>query len=264
MRLALVLTVTTSFLLKADCIDGVRRLSAAEKQYLDQTYQRLVAALPAAPAGWEMSPPPAAPGSPALCTDTPQGGFAITATAIYRWSKAPSFGQTPEGQEIKKLDDEISQISRLPPAVSKERGDRMTACNEFRIRAMEAEKAGNKEEGQRLWKERNACLDKSEQVARDYAASVARQLAPLKARRDELQKKMGGYSNEVRVSLAANEAYPQRPSSDETEQVIGAERLPKAPGLRVHGVRLRLRGFPEHRDTILTAVDKAKLQSLLR
>jgi len=36
MRVALVLTIATSFLLKADCIDGV------------QTYQRLVAAL----SGW--------------------------------------------------------------------------------------------------------------------------------------------------------------------------------------------------------------------
>ncbi|MBI3684187.1 MAG: hypothetical protein HY235_27755 [Acidobacteria bacterium] len=106
-----------------------------------------MAALPAAPAGWEITPPPAAPGPPALCTSTPQGGFAITTAATYRWSKAPSFG----------------------------------------------------------WA-----------------------------------------------------------SFDETLQVIGAEKPPAAPSLKVYGVRLRLRGFPAHRDTILTAVDKAKLQSLLR
>ena len=58
MRFTIVL-IAAAVPLTADCIDGVRQPSAAEKQYLEQIYKRLVAALPAAPAGWEMTPPPA-------------------------------------------------------------------------------------------------------------------------------------------------------------------------------------------------------------
>ena len=265
-RRLLLLAFAIGGLVKADCIDGLRQLSAAEAQYFERVYNAAVAALPGAPPGWEMTPPPP-PLKPALCTSTPQGAFSITAAANYRWPKGPSFGQTAEGQEIGRLDDEIAQLSRLPPAVSKERSDKMTACNEFRKAALEAEKAGNKAETNRLFQERNACLEKAEQVARDYAASMAGKLAPLKARRDELQKKVVSYSNEVRMVIALNEDLPPSLSleaPDETVELLGPTRLPKAPGLQVRNVRLRVRGFPARRSTVLGGLDRAKLQSLLQ
>jgi hypothetical protein len=161
--------------------------------------------------------------------------------------------------EGRTVQAEIDALEKLPPEVAKERQEWMDKYSEATRAARQADKDGNKELAKQKYAERDGYDKKAGEVRAKYLASV-------KPRVDSLRAKMVGLNyapQDVTVQISVNEVYPQK-DDQASEIVVGKVPAPRSPGLRVHSVRMVLKGPAQKRQEIESAVEKAKLERLLQ
>jgi hypothetical protein len=255
---AMVAAVLFSTLALADCIDGVRKETSQEAAFYQKVQGKLGEALPPAPPGWTATPE-RNPNLGGLCRGTPEGGFSVRVAAkyTYRPSKEEADRMQAEGRQVRA---EIDTLEKLPPEVAKERQEWMDKYSEATRAARQAEKDGNKELAKQKYAERNGYDQKAGGVRAKYLAGVKPQVDLLRAKLETLN-----YApQDVTVQISANEAYPEKLNpSQASEIVVGKVPAPRSPGLKVHGLRLVLKGPSSKREELRLAVEKAKLERLL-
>jgi hypothetical protein len=243
----------------ADCVDGVRKGTPAEEAFFQKAQAALKEVLPTAPAGWTFTPMrDGTLGS--LCTGTQEGAFSITVAATYTY-RPPKDEADRMNAESRKIQAEIDTLEKLSPELTKERNDLMAKYSEKTRAARQAEKEGNKKLAHSLYEEREAFGRQSNAVRDKHLASV-------KPKTDELRKKQQGLFSgpqEIAETVSANEQYPEKITPGyQSEITVGKVPAPRSPGLKVHGVRTVAKGPAPKREEILSLVDKAKMERLLR
>ena len=239
----------------ADC--EVHEPTPAQKQYYARTYEALKAALPAPPASWTLSVDNV-PGLDALC----EGGlgFEVSVHAFYKY-QAGKEEQARTDAERKKIGAEINALRELPPEVKKERQvwlDKMSVANR-------ASNAAYKAKDKALAKQKDDEAEEYSRKAREirdrYWASVQPKIDALEARQKTLNE---GFAY-VEARLAANELFVHAPDPARGSQIT-AGKVPSARtgGLKLQGVRLVLEGPASRRALIEAAVDRKKLESLVK
>jgi hypothetical protein len=243
----------------SDCVDGVRKGTPAEVAYFHKVQAALKEVFPPAPSGWTLTPmQDRTLGSP--CTGTPEGGFSITVEVKYTYR--PSKEEADRlNAENRKIQAEIDALEKLPPELAKARNDFMAGYSEKTRAARQSEKDGNKQLARSLYAERDAFGKQADDVRNKHFAGV-------KPKTDELRKRKEGLftgPQEVVLKISVNEQYPEKLTpGHESEIVVGKVPGPRSPGLKVHGVRAVLKGPSSRREEIMSLVDKAKIEGVLR
>jgi hypothetical protein len=112
---------------RADCVDGVRELSPAERAYFHRTQAALAAALPAPPPNFRRNETPydfrATPSYPLQCKEQKAGTFDVDVIARYAYTHPRTPGD-PEGGTVRDFDVRIAvNLRRLPPPGSTPNSD---------------------------------------------------------------------------------------------------------------------------------------------
>lgn len=240
----------------ADC--EPRDASAAEKQYYQSSYAALKDVLPPAPASWKVVVD--APQAPDVCAEDPQGGFEIAVRAHYLYQAGKEELAQADAAR-RRMGKEIDALRELPAEVKKERQvwlDKMSAANKA---SNAAYKAGDKALAKQKDAESEECSGKARAIRDKYWASVSPKIDAIEARKRALNEGMAS----VDVLVAANERYPHAPQADMGSQVaFGKVPRPKAGGLKLDGVRVVLEGPAARRDLIAGALDRARIEALVR
>lgn len=253
--LMLALAATAS----ADCEGGLREPTAAERQYYAHAYDALKQVLPAAPASWTLAIDKD-PGLDALCADEPQGRFEISVHGYYKYQ--PGKAETDQADaERKRISTEIDALRELPPQVKKERQvwlDKMSVANRA---SNAAYKANDKNLARQKDDEAEGYSGKAREIRDRYWASVQPRIDALEARQKTINE---GFAY-VEARLTANELFVNAPDPARGSQIT-AGKVPsaRAGGLKLQGVRLVLEGPASRRALIEAAVDRKKLESLVK
>jgi hypothetical protein len=103
---------------RADCVDGMRELSAAERAYFHRTQAALAAALPPAPPNFRRTDTAydfrAAPSLPVMCKEQKNGSFDVNLVARYLYTHPRTPGD-PEGGTVRDFDVRVAVNLRQPP-----------------------------------------------------------------------------------------------------------------------------------------------------
>jgi hypothetical protein len=242
----------------ADCVDGLRKATPREAAFFQNVQDKLKDALPAPPPGWTVAPE-RNPTLGGLCTGTPEGSFAVRVAAkyTYRFPKEEADQRYAEGR---KVQGEIDALEKLPPEVAKERQGWMDKYSEATRAARQADKDGNKDLARQKYTERDGYDKKASEVRAKYLASV-------KSRVDALRVKMAALNyapQDVMIQISVNEMYPEKiDQSQASEIVIGKVPVQGSFALKVHDVRMILKGPAPKREELRSAVEKARLERLL-
>lgn len=240
----------------ADCIEGLRDATPGETQYFKQITAALKAALPAPPPNWKLTVQRDSDLG-AMCNGTAEGSFEIKLSADYVYTP-PKEEADRLYAEYKKLQTEIDALKQLPPAVAKERQQWLDKMSEGNRASNAAYKAGDKALAKQKDGEAEEASRKARELRDQYLASVRAKAQELEAR----QKTLAYRGTTVRVSLVANEEKGAH-ALNVTPIVVG-QPAPKAPGLKVHSVKVYLDGAPEKRGVIEAAFDKAALERMVQ
>jgi len=266
MKKLFLLLCATAGLMWADCVDGLRKPTPAEKKMFDEVAAAISATLPAPPQSWRTSGDGTQVREPALCTGTPVAGFPIGTTVVYRYLNPPKRRDYPEEAEMKKLQDEITAMTSMPAEVRKQYNDVMAQQSEKRRASRAAEKAGNKEEARRLRSEADEISKGADKIRADYLASIGPKVKEREAKIRELKSRVPDYNTEVTVSLVVNERKQVPPAGNSLNQdvyVFGAA-APAKNSLTVQNVVLRISGWPDYREIIGGKTDRSRLSALVK
>jgi hypothetical protein len=243
----------------ADCIDGMRDATAGETQYQKRVSAALKEALPAPPANWKLGPVRES-GIGGFCKGDREGDFEINISASYTYTPPKEEGDRLY-TEYRKLQSEIDALAQLPPDIAKERQGWLDKMSEANRASNKAYKEGNKELARQKDAEAEDYSRKGRAVRDKYMAGIQQQSDQLSAR----QKLLEYRGSAVNVTLVANERNPKSPDPKTgAEIVVGKTPTPKAPGLKVHNVRVVLEGAAAKREQIQSAIDKEKLARIMQ
>jgi hypothetical protein len=244
---------------RADCVDGVRKTTPREAEYFARVYAALKDALPAPPQDWSAAPV-SERGLPSLCSSTREGDFSIDVRAKYTY-RMPKEQADRNQADARKLQAEIDALEKMPPEVAKERQGWMDRYSEATRAARQAAKDGDKALEKQKYAERDDYGRKADAVRASHQESIKAKVEPLRARLAELSTA----PVDVALRIAANDPYPDRLDPKRaSELVVGTSPAPKTPGMKVHGIRVVAEGPSPRREALMSAVDRAKLEGLLR
>lgn len=253
---ALVIALFASSAAFADC--ETRPVTDTEKAHYARVYAALKGALPAAPAGWTMEVRKDS-GLTDVCGSDPQGGFAVTVRADYRYQPSADEAKAIE-TERKTLRRQVTSLDELPPEVKAERQvwlDKMSAANKAENAAR---KAGDKALASKMSAESEEYSRKGREVRERFRASVRPKVAAI----EERLQAMNDHLAIVGVEVSANELFPFAPQPEFGSEIrAGKVPAPRTGGLKIHGVRLVVEGPAARRKTIEALADRKKLAALV-
>jgi hypothetical protein len=259
--------VLLSGLLRADCLDGFRKLTAAETKMYDQVAAAFSAALPQPPESWRLSIGNATPAQPAPCTGSASGAIAISSSMLFRYMNPPKpRGFPQEEAEIKRLSDEITALQNVPGDLRKQINEVQARQSEKRRASMAAEKAGNKDEARGLRSEADEISKGADKIRKDYLASVDPQIKEREAKIKELRSKLPDYNTEVLVAVTVNEQnrVPAAGKGLNEDVYVWGSKTPVKAATTVQNVVLRIKGWPDYRENFAGRIDMAKLSGLVK
>jgi len=256
---------TAAFAL-ADCVDGMRKLTPAESNLVQNVAAALAAALPDAPEGWQRSGEPKVV-EPVVCKGQKPGDFSLSVSLAYYIKNPPKRQEYPEEAEIRRLSQEIETLERTPEEVRKRINEVQARQSEKRRAAKAAERAGNREEYKRLWAEADSISSEADKIRAEYLASVAPQINERKAKIEELRARIPTYSGTkvaVRVIVNGRRDLPVPGKGLNADVLVWGSPTPAPIGTTVSNVFLEIEGWPEYREVILAKIDQARLAALVR
>lgn len=241
----------------ADC--EMRDETQGETQYYKRVFAALKESLPQPPPNWTLAP--VREGSiSGLCADYREGEFEITVSGKYSYHPPKEEGDRLYA-ENRKLQAEIDALGQLPPDIKKEYQGWLDKMSEANRASNKAYKEGNKELARKKDAEGEEYSSKGREVRYKYLASVEQQKAQLEAKMNTLDYR----GSEVSVSLVANADDPSSPNPKvASEIIVGKVPTPKATGLKVYNVRAIIEGKAAKREQILAAIDRKKLEGIVR
>ncbi len=265
----------------ADCVDGARNTTDAEKQFYTETHAALKALIPAAPAGWKLQDNSTkivgAPGSVCLGSKAP---MRVTYEVRYYWQDAIA----DLNQKGKEFDKKIADLRQLPADKQKEFDDLGRASRDLeresrKLKATDPAAAEQKmTESKEIWK-------KAREIRDTHVNSVMPQIQALTRERTELNASV---NTEVRLTINVNGFNLGAPEGGEKMSVAGAALAMRGPKKTVVGfgpwtlqgrdikaaypagettkvrtATIEVTGEPKQIEPLLEAMNTASLQSMI-
>jgi hypothetical protein len=257
---------------RADCVDGMRDMTAAERAYHQRGVAALAAALPGPPAGAERKGRPFDFKAPSLSAGASVcgaalGNFNVTADAgyLYTFPKAEADRLYVERRAVV---ERIRAIEALPPDKAAE----MKAI-EDQVRATYAQMPTRKRSDPPFTPEQQALVNQKtaearvfEQKAREvrwaHELAVKPQIDPLKDEERRLETNPQDFGIFLKINV--DRPPPVGATPWEEVAVFGAPANSRAANLRIVNVVLQVRGPPgPARTALFNAVDSAWLKTLV-
>src|SRR5581483_11410197 len=160
--------------LRADCPDGARNTTEAERADFINGMNELKAAVPAAPAGWQLQAP-AIPYVTAPAT-TCKGSKLF---AAYSFTYTSTDQQKQLQERIHDRETRIAALSKLSPDEQKQFDDLRHQGSQLGYQSIAAQKAKNFDEAARLRAEANKFYAQSNEVRQAHQEKVAAQINAL-------------------------------------------------------------------------------------
>lgn len=258
MRKPLTLLLMFAGALAADCVDGGRNTTEAERSFSTATMQALQAALPPAPAGWEARPDKILLPANSVCKGS--NTAIVSYRATYLWMDG--------AKELNRQQDEFSrQIAaiRAIPADKQQQMSELSRQNRALYRELpKARAAGNTAEVERINAEMKRLTAEAFQIKRAHEESVRPQIDQIVQQQIAATQ---GRSLDVKITLRANDANAKvglgiTRRDGETILMIGKPTTPSYNSLEVRNVVVTLKGSPEHIDLFLKSWNTEALAAL--
>ena len=254
---------------RADCVDGVRKATAAEIDFLRRAHAALIAGLPEAVRPLERSnpqrPEPGAVGAPTLCGGSPIGAFSPSASTAFNFNFSPEEAKA-RAEQRRLLLQQIDALKRLPP--DKEAEVRQLT-EQARAGAASAPRRSRKDppftpeqqaQVERAEAEANRLSQAARRIQFDHEASVKPQTDALNERADRLQAGQQAFT--VLLSMNVQRFTEATPASEVI--ALGAPSANRSGSLRARNVVVEVKGpAGPTRDAVVTLIDRAYLQSLI-
>ena len=272
--LATLVTVTAICLLaagkaRADCVDGTREITAAERNFFERAVAALAASIPATPANMEQRGKPhdfkAPPRLPSFCKGQREGDFEIGVSAAYlfRWPKADAERMSAER---KQLLDQIAALEALPPEQAA-RHRELTEQSRAAYNSQPKAKRGGpplSDADRRLAEQKvaegRALEDQAKAIERAHLANVKPQSDALRTKADALQTS----PQELQVTFGMNVRQSAAADARAAIASFGNPSPGRSAGLKVHNTIAVVSG-PQGapRQALFDAIDPTRLRSLL-
>ncbi len=287
---AVLLAASFCTLMRADCVDGMRPATQAEKTFHVSTLTALKASLPPAPAGWTLTDNTRIVEPATACGGAEKIPAILRYEVTYLWVDGEKTLSAQRAEKSRRS----AEIRALPPDQQKESEELARKSRDLDRQSRKAAGAGDKAEAARL-KQESADLAKQSWAIQDaHLKSVRGQLDTL-MRESQAQEKM--VKTQVRFELAVNwpsvqltgetlrPAYAGVPlalrSGEQTvlcfgpctvsSRAAGSAKYtdiklglkPGKPPTSVHTVLVRAYGTPRQVDDVLAGFKSAAMMQLL-
>jgi hypothetical protein len=256
---------------RADCVDGVREPTPAEREAAKRGQAALIAGIPEAVRPLERRSPnrsdPAAPASLSFCRGTPIGAFTLSAADgfMYQFAREEAAARSEQRRALQR---QIEELEKLPPEKEAQRKE-----IEAQMRAAYAAAPTRSRKDPPFTAEQQAQVDRAQAEGRrledamrriefDHRASVKPQTDPLRARADELQQGPQIFSVSLGMNLAR---FPEPlPAARGTTLTFGAPSPKLSATLQPVNIVVRVEGpSGPARDALVGLIDRAYLEGLL-
>jgi hypothetical protein len=258
----------------ADCVDGVRQPTPAEREAAQRARAALIAGLPEAVRPLERRAPgrsdPSEPVSLSFCGGTPLNTFGATAVDGYRYEFTKEEAAARSAQR-RALLRQVEDIETLPPEKEAQRKE-----IETQMRAAYAAAPTRSRKDPPFTPEQQAQVDRAQAEGRkleeamrrieiEHRASVRPQTDPLRARADDLQQGPQMFSVALQINLAR---FPDPlPEARGVLLTFGEPRAKPGPlpaALYPANVVVRVEGpAGPARDALVGLIDRAYLAGLV-
>jgi hypothetical protein len=255
----------------ADCVDGVREPTPAEREAAQRGRAALIAGLPEAVRPLERRSPnrsdPAAPVSLGFCRGTPIGAFSLAAADgfMYPFTREEAAARSEQRRALQR---QIEELEKLPPDKEAQRKE-----IEAQMRAAYAAAPTRSRKDPPFTPERQAQVDRAQAEGRrleeamrriefDHRASVKPQTDPLRARADGLQQGPQIFSVSLGMNLAR---FPEPlPAARGATLMFGVPSPKLSATLQPVNIVVTVEGpAGPARDALVSLIDRAYLEGLL-
>jgi hypothetical protein len=258
-------------LAQADCVDGVREATPAEREAAQRGRAALIAGLPEAVRPIERRTPnrgdPAAPASLGFCRGTPVGAFSPAAAEGYMY-QFPREEAAARSEQRRALQRQVEELEKLPPEKEAQRKE-----IEAQMRAAYAAAPTRSRKDPPFTAEQQAQVDRAQAEGRrleadarriesDHRASVKPQTDPLRARADELQQ--GPQMFQVSLTMNVARFAEPLPAARGTTVTFGVPSPKLSASLQAANIVATVTGpAGPARDAVVGLIDRAYFEGLL-
>jgi hypothetical protein len=261
----------TASIARADCVDGVREPTPAEREAAQRGRAALIAGLPEAVRPLERRSPnrsdPAAPVSLGFCRGTPIGAFSPDAADgyMYQFTREEAAARSEQRRVLQR---QVEDLEKLPPEREAQRKE-----IEAQMRAAYAAAPTRSRKDPPFTPEQQAQVDRAQAEGRrledamrriefDHRASVKPQTNPLRARADELQQGPQIFTVALGMNLAR---FPEpMPAARGTTLTFGVPSPKLSATLQPVNIVVTVVGpAGPARDALVGLIDRAYLEGLL-
>lgn len=205
--------VFTPSALYADCPEGSRPTTAAEQQNFMSTMNAIKAAVPPAPAGWQVKAPnvPYTSGPSSVCKGSKLvAGYDATYTSEVAWKL--------NQERQKQRDAQIQTLQQLPPDKQKEADDLYHEGSQLGYKAIAELKNKNADEAARLREEVNKKYAQSKAIKQAHLQEVSPKMTEI------INAQQAGYENpEVQAHIGVLDPVNSPNSKTEPVQIPGVQ-----------------------------------------
>jgi hypothetical protein len=254
---------------RADCVDGVRKATPAEMDFLQRAHAALIAGLPEAVRPLERNSPqrpePGTVAPPSLCGGTPVGAFSPGAFTAFNFNFTPEEAKA-RAEQRRLLRQQIDELKKLPPP---KEAEVRQLTEQARAAAAAAPRRSRKDppftpeqqaQVERAEAEANRLSQAARKIQLDHDAGVKPQTDALSERADRLQAGQQTFT----VALTMNVQRFAEPTAASEVITLGAPSANRSGSLRARNLVVEVKGpAGPTRDAIVTLIDRAYLQSLL-
>jgi hypothetical protein len=254
---------------RADCVDGVRKATPAEMDFLQRAHAALIAGLPEAVRPLERNSPqrlePGTVAPPSLCGGTPVGGFSPGAFTAFNFNFTPEETKA-RAEQRRLLRQQVDELKKLPPD---KQSEVQQLTEQARAAAAQAPRRSRNDppftpeqraQVERAEAEANRLSQAARKIQFDHDAGVKPQTDALNERADRLQAGQQTFT----VALTMNvQRFAEATAASEVI-TLGAPSANRSGSLRARNLVVEVKGpAGPTRDAIVTLIDRAYLQSLL-
>jgi hypothetical protein len=254
---------------RADCVDGVRKATPAEMDFLQRAHAALIAGLPEAVRPLERNSPqrpePGTVAPPSLCGGTPVGAFSPGAFTAFNFNFTPEEAKA-RAEQRRLLHQQIDELKKLPPP---KEAEVRQLTEQARAAAAAAPRRSRKDppftpeqqaQVERAEAEANRLSQAARKIQFDHDAGVKPQTDALSERADRLQA--GQQTFTVALTMNVQRFAEATPSSEVI--AFGAPSANRSASLRPRNVVVEIKGpAGPTRDAIVGLIDRAYLQALI-
>jgi hypothetical protein len=264
----------------ADCVDGSRDTTEAEKQFHIDTLNAFKAAVPPAPAGWRLEDRNKIWAPNSVCSGSGKMPLRASYEVRYYWQD----GIAELNKKNAEYSKRIAELKQLPPDKQKEYDDTGRRARDLDRQARKL-MATDKAEAEKLAAESKKLSAEAHEIRQAHLKSIATQIDAISKEQFEAT---GNVNTEIRLRIGSNGYNLTMPEGGQKTSTPGAAlalRSPKetvlafgkwtaqgggfkpvytpGPTTRVQNVVIEATGDPKHSEALLASLNTTSLAALL-